>query len=174
MVSSNYSSCLCAFGSLTFCFASRFSSLFVEALPPDYYLRVWDIFLSEGIHQSLFCVRALTHTLNPGVVFLFRIGLALVTCCRRALRDMRSESDALSLLARPPPFLLSSSPSALIELSSTFRLKDDDIRKQRIKLEAQVKRQTQSRLSNAVRRSSHGSRGQLGLGPATITLPTKS
>ncbi|KAF8259416.1 rab-GTPase-TBC domain-containing protein [Lactarius quietus] len=130
-----------------------FSSLFVEALPAEYFLRVWDIFLSEG------------------VVFLFRIGLALVTCCRRAIRDMRSESDALSLLARPPPFLLSSTPSALIELSSTFRIKDDDIRKQRVKLEAQVKRQTQSRLSNAVRRSSHSSRGNLS---GVITLPTRS
>jgi hypothetical protein len=110
-----------------------------------------------------FYVRTLTH-MRTGVVFLFRIGLALVTCCRRAIRDMRSEADALSLLERPPPFLLSSSPSALVELSSSFRIKDDDIRKQRVKLEAQVKRQTQSRLSNAVRRSSHGS--------SRITLPT--
>lgn len=110
-----------------------------------------------------------------GVVFLFRIGLALVTCCRRALRDMRNEADALSLLERPPPFLLSSSPSALVELSSSFRIKDDDIRKQRVKLEAQVKRQTQSRLSNAVRRSSQTSRGNIGgLATAAITLPTKS
>jgi len=130
-----------------------FTSLFVEALPTEYFQRVWDIFLSEG------------------VVFLFRIGLALVTCCRRALRDMRSASDALAILARPPPFLLSSSPAALIELSGSFRLKDDDIRKQRVKLGAQVKRQTQSRLSGAVRRSSQGSRGH---GAMMITLPGKS
>lgn len=31
----------------------RFSSLFVEALPPEYFLRVWDIFLSEGALPSL-------------------------------------------------------------------------------------------------------------------------
>ena len=124
------------------------------------------------LHKNL---RGYAHAnTTTGVVFLFRIGLALVTCCRRALRDMRSESDALSLLTRPPPFLLSSSPSALIELCSSFRIKDDDVRKQRVKLEAQVKRQTQSRLSNAVRRSSHASRGGGGLAVASITLPTKS
>lgn len=118
-------------------------------------------------------VHPLTHGhTNTGVVFLFRIGLALVTCCHRTLRDIRTEADALAVLARPPPFLLLSSPSALIELSSSFRLKDDDIRKQRVKLEAQVKRQTQTRLSNAVRR---GSRGNLSSnGHAAITLPSKS
>lgn len=114
------------------------------------------------------CKLTLTHIPAhiTGVVFLFRIGLALVTCCRRAIRDMRSEADALSLLERPPPFLLSSTPSALVELSSSFRIKDEDIRKQRVKLEAQMKRQTQSRLSSAVRRSSHSGRG------AITTLPT--
>ncbi|KAH9016419.1 TBC-domain-containing protein [Lactarius deliciosus] len=132
-----------------------FTSLFVEALPTEYFQRVWDIFLSEG------------------VVFLFRIGLALVTCCHRTLRDIRTEADALAILARPPPFLLSSSPSALIELSSSFRIKDDDIRKQRVKLEAQVKRQTQTRLSNAVRHGSRGGSGN-GLAAMAITLPSKS
>ena len=29
-------------------FGHRFSSLFVEALPTEYFQRVWDIFLSEG------------------------------------------------------------------------------------------------------------------------------
>ncbi|KAI9452123.1 TBC-domain-containing protein [Lactarius psammicola] len=135
-----------------------FTSLFVEALPTEYFQRVWDIFLSEG------------------VVFLFRIGLALVTCCHRTLRDIRTEADALAILARPPPLLLLSSPSAFIELSSSFRLKDDDIRKQRVKLEAQVKRQTQTRLSNAVRRGSHGTFSSTGHGvaPVAITLPSKS
>ena len=42
---------LCAIfflGPLTL-FAYRFTSLFVEALPPEYFLKVWDIFLSEGV-----------------------------------------------------------------------------------------------------------------------------
>jgi hypothetical protein len=145
----------------------RFTSLFVEALPTDYFQRVWDIFLSEGVYS---------HTLSSshtdmsivGMVFLLRIGLALVTYCHRALLNIHQEAEALNLLQRPPQFLISSSPDSLIELANSFKLKDDDIRKQRIKLEAQVKRQTQSRLSNAVRRSSSNSNG----GPsASISLP---
>jgi len=33
-------------------FGHRFSSLFVEALPTEYFQRVWDIFLSEGACDS--------------------------------------------------------------------------------------------------------------------------
>ena len=33
-------------------FGFRFSSLFVEALPTEYFQRVWDIFLSEGACDS--------------------------------------------------------------------------------------------------------------------------
>ncbi|KAI9452125.1 hypothetical protein BJY52DRAFT_952913 [Lactarius psammicola] len=55
--------------------------------------------------------------------FFFRTGLALVTAITR---------------------YATSAPSELIELTSSFRLKDDDILKQ---LEAQVKRQTQPRPS---------------------------
>ena len=32
-------------------FRCRFSSLFAESLPPDYFLRTWDIFLCEGRHS---------------------------------------------------------------------------------------------------------------------------
>ena len=31
----------------------RFSTLFVEALPSDYFQRVWDVFLSEGVYTLL-------------------------------------------------------------------------------------------------------------------------
>jgi TBC1 domain family member 10 len=103
-----------------------------------------------------------------GMVFLLRIGLALVTCCHRTLLDIHQETEALNLLLRPPQYLISSSPDSLIELANSFRLKDDDIRKQRVKLEAQIKRKTQSRLSNALRPgSSNGSRGA----SASISLP---
>lgn len=73
----------------------------------------------------------------------------------------------------PPPFLISSSPETLIELANSFKIKDDDIRKQRVKLEAQIKLRTQSRLSGAARRSSKNSNGGGG-GAAAISLPTRS
>ncbi|KAI0038339.1 RabGAP/TBC [Auriscalpium vulgare] len=106
-----------------------FSSLFVEALPTEYFQRVWDIFLSEGI------------------VYLIRVGLAILTLCRRVVLDGKGEGQVLNILARPPAILMSSSPDNLIELANSFKVKDDDIRKQRVKMEAQLKRQTQSRLA---------------------------
>jgi hypothetical protein len=75
---------------------------------------------------------------------------------------------------RPPPFLISSSPETLIELANSFRIKDDDIRKQRVKLEAQIKLRTQSRLSGAARKSGRNSNSGGGGGAAAISLPTRS
>jgi hypothetical protein len=102
------------------------------------------------------------------MVFLLRVGLAIVTCCHRTLLDIHREAEALNILAHPPPFLISSSPDSLVELANSFRLKDDDIRKQRVKLESQVKLQTPSRLSNVGRRSSGNSHGSV---VTTISLP---
>ena len=153
----------------------RFSSLFVEALPTEYFQRVWDIFLSEGACNSRLFIsihRSLTYS-TPGMVFLLRIGLAIVTCCHRTLLGVQQEAEALSILIRPPPVLISSSPELLIELANSFRIKDDDIRKQRVKLEAQIRLRTQSRLSNATRRSSKNSNGG-SAAAATISLPTRS
>jgi len=111
------------------------------------------------------------------MVFLIRIGLAIVTCCHRTLLEVHQESEALRILTRPPPFLISSSPEILIELANSFRIKDDNIRKQRVKLEAQNKLRTQSRLSGAARKSSRNSNsggGDSGAGAAAISLPTRS
>jgi hypothetical protein len=147
----------------------RFSSLFVEALPTDYFQRVWDIFLSEGVYSgsSSLCY---THATVTGTVFLFRVGLAIVTCCHRTLLGIHQGAEALNLLTHPPLFLISSSSDSFIELANSFRLKDDDIRKQRIKLEAQVKLQTQSRFPSAARRSS-GNAIASGSVTTTISLP---
>ena len=113
--------------------------------------------------------------LTPGMVFLIRIGLAIATCCHRTLLGIHQESEALSILTRPPSFLISSSPETLIELANSFRIKDDNIRKQRIKLEAQIKLRTQSRLSGAARKNSRNSNGgDSGTAAAAISLPTRS
>ena len=107
------------------------------------------------------------------MVFLIRIGLAIVTCCHRTLLGLHQESEALNVLTRPPSFLISSSPETLIELANSFRIKDDNIRKQRAKLEAQTKLRTQSRLSGAARKTSRNSNDS-GAAAAAISLPTRS
>lgn len=83
---------------------------------------------------------------HPGVPFLFRVGLALFTCCRRPLLGAQSRDSALSILSRIPAQCLPSNGDALIELAMSKKLKDDDIRKARSKAETQKKRTTSSRL----------------------------
>ncbi|KAJ6500553.1 rab-GTPase-TBC domain-containing protein [Mycena sanguinolenta] len=103
-----------------------FSTLFVDALPLDYLNRVWDLFLFEGIP------------------FLFRVGLALLHCCRQRVLEAINQDSLLDVLSHPSPNWLPPSPDAFIALAYSFKVKDDDVRKQRIKMEAQVKRQTQT------------------------------
>ncbi|KAJ6582856.1 rab-GTPase-TBC domain-containing protein [Mycena sp. CBHHK59/15] len=103
-----------------------FSTLFVDALPPDYLNRVWDLFLYEGIP------------------FLFRVGLALFYCCRRRVLEAVNQESLFDCLHHPSPNWLPPTPDSFVVLTYSFKLKDDDVRKQRIKMEAQVKRQTQA------------------------------
>ncbi|KAJ7491276.1 rab-GTPase-TBC domain-containing protein [Mycena latifolia] len=109
-----------------------FSTLFVDALPLEYLNRVWDLFLYEGIP------------------FLFRVGLALFYSCRRRVLEAINQESLFDVLARPSPNWLPPSPDAFIALAYSFKVKDDDVRKQRIKMEAQVKRQTQTPRTNPV------------------------
>ncbi|KAG7090781.1 hypothetical protein E1B28_009866 [Marasmius oreades] len=102
-----------------------FSTLFVGCLPTDYIDRVWDLFLYEG------------------VPFLIRVGLAIVYCCRRALLDATDEETVLDYLRHPSPNWLPPSADAFITFALSFKVKDEEVRKQRIKMEAQVKRQAQ-------------------------------
>ncbi|KAF8989257.1 RabGAP/TBC [Cyathus striatus] len=110
--------------------APWFSSLFVGSLPPDYLNRVWDIFLFEGIP------------------FLLRVGLAIMQCCRRQVLGSTSEDALLALLRHPPQAVLPSTPDAFLTLTFSVKLKDDDVRKQRVKMEALVKRQTHTPMRN--------------------------
>ncbi|THH28126.1 hypothetical protein EUX98_g6054 [Antrodiella citrinella] len=105
-----------------------FTALFVDMLPPEHLRRVWDIFLSEG------------------VVFLFRAGLAIFCCCKQALLDANSHDAVMAILLNPPASILPSHADAFIEVAFSLKMKDDDIRKLRNKMEAQVKRNTQSRI----------------------------
>lgn len=98
-----------------------------------------------------------------GVPFLFRVGMAIIHCCRHLLLQSTSESSALDHLIRPPLACLPSSPEAFIGIALSFKVKDDDVRKQRIKMEAQVKRQTQTRVLTAP--------GLNGAKPTAISLP---
>ncbi|KAI1786278.1 RabGAP/TBC [Ganoderma leucocontextum] len=101
-----------------------FTTVFADALPSDYLVRLWDVFLFEG------------------VTFLFRAGLALFACTRRLILQSASPEAVLHVLSHPPPTCLPPSPDAFIELALSMKFKDDDVRKQRSKLEAQVKRRT--------------------------------
>jgi hypothetical protein len=79
---------------------------------------------------------------------LFRVGLALFYCCRRRVLEAVNLDSLLDVLNHPSPNWLPPSPDAFIALAYSFKVKDDDVRKQRIKMEAQVKRQTQAPRSN--------------------------
>lgn len=57
--------------------------------------------------------------------------------------EMTSESTALRILRHPPGTLLPPGADAFLALVFAVKLKDEDVRKQRVKMEAQVKRQTQ-------------------------------
>ncbi|KAI0654293.1 RabGAP/TBC [Cubamyces menziesii] len=106
-----------------------FMAVFADTLPPDYLLRVWDVFLFEG------------------VTFLFRAGLAIFVSSRRSVLQATSPDSVFDALFHPPLASLPASPDAFIELAFSVKFKDDDVRKQRNKLEAQVKRRTQPRAS---------------------------
>ena len=104
----------------------RFSSLFADALPPEFVDRVWDLYLYEG---------------PP---FMFRIALAILITMHTPLLQPTSErSSLLEILRRPPPSLLPEDPDTLLATALGLRIKDDDIKKQRVKMEAQMKRQPQ-------------------------------
>ena len=80
-----------------------------------------------------------------GMTFLFRVGLAIMHCIRRPLLQATSETTVLDHLSHPPITCLPSSPDEIVSLAFNMKLKDDDVRKQRIRMEAQVKRHAQAR-----------------------------
>ena len=139
-----------------------FTSLFVGALPPEYVNRVWDIFLYEGVLTSsitLPCYSVLD--LTTGIPFLLRVALSLTILCRQFILapTTNTELATLNILARPPPQWLPPTPELFLNSVMSVKLKDDDVRKQRVKMGEMVKRQTQAQ------------QGSSGVGQSGISLP---
>ncbi len=77
--------------------------------------------------------------------FLFSSALVLRSCnaAGAASSKQRTTVPYCNFFVRPPSNLLPPSADAFLTLVFGVKLKDDDMRKQRVKMEAQVKRQTQ-------------------------------
>lgn len=116
----------------------------MEALPSEHAQRVWDIFLFDGEFGSSLAERWLMDV-PSGVAFLIRAGLAIIQCCKQHILKNPEREAVLNTLLHPPASLLPTNPDTFLEMAAAVKLKDDDVRKQRTKLEAQVKRQTQAR-----------------------------
>lgn len=65
-------------------------------------------------------------------------------CCQRQILGATSADDVLQYLSHPPAGWLPSTPDGFLSLVHSVKMKDDDIRKTRLKMEAQVKRQVQA------------------------------
>jgi hypothetical protein len=122
--------------------APWFSSCFASALPADILSRAWDFFLYEG---------------QP---YLIRMGLAIAFCCRtKILSDSTNNVETtLSYMHHPSPTWFPPSVEGFITLAASFKLKDEDVAKQRVKMEQQVKKQVQA--AAASRASNVGGRGK--------------
>ena len=92
-----------------------FTTVFVDVLPPEYVLRVWDYFLYDGIP------------------FLFRVGLALILAARPRLAN---GADMKETLTHPSMSWLPPSPDALCAMALGVKMKDEDLAKRRTKMEA--------------------------------------
>ena len=88
---------------------------------------------------------AVVHYYLLGPTFLFRIGLALLNACRSPIEAGRDRTSLLAILARPEVLsLLPSDPNELITMALSVKLKDEDVKKQRVKMEHQMKKQAQA------------------------------
>ncbi|EUC62345.1 TBC1 domain protein 10B [Rhizoctonia solani AG-3 Rhs1AP] len=98
---------------------------FMGVVPPEYSSRIWDIFLFEG------------------VPFLFRIGLALLSCLRRQLLALtpKSSPGALDCLLSISLQALPTDPDQLIAWAYAVKFKEDDMRKMRPKIESQLRKE---------------------------------
>lgn len=78
---------------------------------------------------------------------MFRVGLAILSLARKHLMSSNVNTNVppLQYLLHPPPDILPSDPDQFIALAYSMKLKDDDIRKSRVKMEASAKQQQRSK-----------------------------
>ncbi|KZT53459.1 RabGAP/TBC [Calocera cornea HHB12733] len=99
-----------------------FASVFCNVLPSAHLQRVWDIYLLEGSS------------------FLFRTGLVILQSAKRHLMSPSTfPPSALSYLTRPPANIFDPDPDSFIHRVASVRMRDDDLKRLRPKIEAQLK-----------------------------------
>ena len=79
-----------------------------------------------------------------GVSFLFRVGLAIFLSCKQLILASVGRDAVFNILMHPPSTILPGTPDALLDIAFSAKLRDGDLQKQRQKMEAQIKRTTQS------------------------------
>ncbi|KAG8905424.1 hypothetical protein FRB99_008970 [Tulasnella sp. 403] len=102
-----------------------FYALFANALPEKYLYRVWDMFIYDG------------------VTWLFRVALNLLLANRKHIMDARSgpKPELLDYLFHPPAQALPADPDAFVTAALGLKVKEDELRKLRSKLEGNLKPQ---------------------------------
>ena len=73
-------------------------------------------------------------TFMQGLPLLIRVGLAVISCCRRAILECKTEESLLRYITAPPPTWFPPTVDAFITVVMSAKVKDDDVRKQRAKL----------------------------------------
>jgi hypothetical protein len=81
---------------------------------------------------------------TSGAPFLFRIALVLLNCLRKQIMALtpKSSPGALAILLSISPQLLPTDPDQLISSAYSAKFKDDDMRKMRPKIEAQLRKES--------------------------------
>ncbi|KAG8963955.1 hypothetical protein FRC05_004357 [Tulasnella sp. 425] len=105
-----------------------FAALFVNTLPNRYLYRVWDVFIYDGAS------------------WLFRVALTLLLASKAYIMSEPSisASDALDYLFRPPSQVLPSDADTFVAACLAVKVKEDELRKLRPKIEASLKPQVGS------------------------------
>jgi hypothetical protein len=90
----------------------------------------------------------------PDPTFLLRLGLAVLKLCRPFIMNAarcRCAEDAIPFLLKPPTSVLPTYPDAIISSALVVKFNEDDLRKFRTKVEAQVKQRHPPRPTPLIR-----------------------